>query len=288
MRLASNVFPLRGRALYDEWPEVVSGWELARHGHHENYRKRLANGVTVYARWDGEERGGVVEARVNPTGIGRTLTSSRKDFRDKDDFWTAARLVVDMAANLPSMRLGGESPADSVLVGEVAGSVEAVPGTNEVPEAELTFTLTDGRSVTLIMSEEQADDLTSSIYSLSKHVWSEYDDDEDEDDEDDDEDTYDPSDVSDPSEVPDVSEVDAGPDTGHELITVLEQCFGVTEDYLMSHIDWSAVVVVGEPAVSTLLDQWAELTEAIAPRWRPSAVERPGEIWVGLHRVFTT
>ena len=64
----------------------------------------------------------------------------------------------------------------------------------------------------------------------------------------------------------------------------LEQRFGVTEDYLMSHIDWSAVIAVGEPAVSTLLDRWEELTEAIAPRWRPSAVERPGEIWVGLHR----
>lgn len=280
MRPASNVFPLRGRALSDEWPESVSGWELARHGHHENYRKRLANGVTVYARWDGEERGGVVEARVDHTGIGRTLTSSRKDFRDKDDFWTAARLVVDMAANLPSMRPGGESTADSVLVGEVAGNVEAAPGTNDVPEAELTFTLTDGRSVTLIMSEEQAEDLTSSIYSLSKHVWSEYHDEDDEDE--DEEDTYDPSDV------PDVSDAEAGPDTGHELITVLEQRFGVTEDYLMSHIDWSAVVVVGEPAVSTLLDRWAELTEAIAPRWRPVAVERPGEIWVGLQRVFTS
>ncbi|GGU32939.1 hypothetical protein GCM10010178_26590 [Lentzea flava] len=265
----------------DQWPASVAGWELARHGHHENYRKRMANGITVYARWDGRERCGEIEARVDPTGIGRTLTSSRKVFRDKDDFWTAARLVVDMAANLPSMRMGNESPADSVLFGEVAGTVEAVPGSNGVPEAELTFTLTDGRSVTLIMSEEQADALTSSIYSLEKHVWSEYEDDEDDD-------TYDPDDVEiEEQGVPDVSEVDAGPDTGHELITVLEQRFGVTEDYLMAHIDWSAVIVVGEPAVSTLLDRADELTEAIAPRWYPGAVERPGEIWVVLHRVFT-
>lgn len=267
--------------MYDEaWPESVAGWELARHGHHENYRKRMANGITVFARWDGRERGGVIEARVDPTGIGRTLTSSRKEFRDKDDFWTAARLVVDMAANLPSMRMGNESPADSVLFGEVAGHVEAIPGSSGDPEAELTFTLTDGRSVTLIMSEEQADAMTSSIYSLSKHVWSEY---ENEDD------TYDPEHVADEQHsVPDVSEVDAGPDTGHELITVLEQRFGVTEDYLMAHIDWSAVIVVGEPAVSTLLDRADELTAAIAPRWRPVAVERPGEIWVGLQRVFTS
>lgn len=274
--------------MYDEpWPESVSGWELAREGHHENYRKRLANGITVYARWDGRERGGEIEARVDPPGIGRTLTSSRKEFRDKDDFWTAARLVVDMAANLPSMRLGAESPADTVLVGEVAGQVEAAPGTNEVPEAELTFTLTDGRSVMLVMTEEQTDELISSIYSLSKHVWSEYHDDEDHDDEGDEDD--DPADVEDEDlgDVPDVSEIEAGPDTGHELVTVLEQRFGVTEDHLMSHIDWSAVIAVGEPAVSTLLDRADELAEAIGPRWYPRAVERPGETWVVLHRTFT-
>jgi hypothetical protein len=263
--------------LSDEpWPESVAGWELARHGHHENYRRRMANGITVYARWDGQERGGVIEACVEPTGIGRTLTSSRKEFRDKDDFWTAARLVVDMAANLPSMRMGS-STADSALVGEVAGTVEAIPGSNGVPEAELTFTLTDGRSVTLIMTEEQADDLTSSIYSLGKHVWSEYED----------TDTGDTGDTVEHIEVPDVADITAGPDTGHELITLLEQRFGVTEDFLMAHIDWSAVIVVGEPAVSTLLDRVEELTEAIAPRWYPGAVERPGEIWVVLHRMFT-
>ncbi|GAA3647429.1 hypothetical protein GCM10022267_37520 [Lentzea roselyniae] len=55
----------------------------------------------------------------------------------------------------------------------------------------------------------------------------------------------------------------------------------------MSHIDWSAVIAVGEPAVSTLLDRADELAEAIAPRWYPRAVERPGEIWVVLHRTFT-
>jgi hypothetical protein len=268
--------------LFDEdWPESVAGWELARHGHHENYRKRLANGVTVFARWDGEERSGVVEARVEPIGIGRTLTHSRKDFSGKKDFFTAARLVVDMAANLPSMRTGAESPADSLVFGEVAGNVEAVPGSNGEPEAELTFTLTDGRTVELIMTEEQTDDLISSIYSISKHVWSEYheEDEEDEDDEDDEEDVGE-------QEVPDVSEIDASPDTGHELMVVLEERFGVTQDFVMAHVDWSAVIVVGEPAVSTLLDRAEELADAVAPGWFPSAVERPGEIWVALHRAF--
>jgi len=263
--------------LYDEdWPESVAGWELARHGHHENYRKRLANGVTVFARWDGEERSGVVEARVEPIGIGRTITHSRKDFRAKDDFFTAARLVVDMAANLPSMRMGVESPADSWVYGEVAGNVDAIPGSSGEPEIELTFTLTSGRTVELSMTEEQTDDLISRIYSISKHVWSEYH--VEEDDEDDEEVVH--------HEVPDVGEVHAGPDTGHELMVVLEERFGITQDFLVAHVDWSALIVVGEPAVSTLLDRAEELTEAIAPRWVPTAVERPGEIWIGLQRAF--
>ncbi|MCP2250086.1 hypothetical protein [Lentzea aerocolonigenes] len=268
--------------MFDEdWPESVAGWELARHGHHENYRKRLSNGVTVFARWDGEERTGVVEARVDPTGIGRTLTSSRTEFRGKGDFFTAARLVVDMAANLPSMRMGRESTADSHVFGEVAGNVDAVPGSGDVPEIELTFTLTEGHTVELVMTEEQTDDLISRIYSISKHVWSEYyvEDEDDEEDEEDEQDVVE-------QEVPDVSEVDAGPDTGHELMVVLEERFGVTQDFLMAHVDWSAVIVVGEPAVSTLLDRAEELAYAVAPGWFPGAVERPGEIWVVLHRAF--
>ncbi|MFD4638926.1 hypothetical protein ACFWN2_16540 [Lentzea sp. NPDC058436] len=248
-------------------PEEIAGWELSRHGDQEHYRKRLANGVTVHARWDGT---GTVEAYVEPAGIGRTLTSSRKEFHDKEAFFTAARLVVDMSANLPSFRMGAETHADHVLTGEVAGSVDAMPGSGGVPEAELKFTLTDGRSVTLILTEDQSNDLTSSIHSLSKHVWSEQHEEQ----------------PQREAEVPDVSEVEAGPDTGHELMVVLEQRFGVTQDFLLAHVDWSAVVVVGEPAVSTLLDRVDELTEAIAPRWFPGAVERPGEVWVVLHRAF--
>ncbi|SEQ79202.1 hypothetical protein SAMN05216188_105117 [Lentzea xinjiangensis] len=262
----------------EEWPESVAGWEFARHGHVENYRKRLANGVVVHARWDGEHRGGVVEANAGPTGIGRTLTSSRKEFRDKDALFTAARLVVDMAANLPSLRMGRESPADSVLSGEVAGAVEAVPGSGDVPEAELTFTLTDGRSVTLVMTEEQTDGMISSIHSIAKHVWSEHHVEEDR--EDVREDVREPRDA----EVPDVGDAEAGPDTGHELMTVLEQRFGVTRDHLLAWTDWTAVVVVGEPAVSGLLDRANELTRAVAPLWHPGLVERPGEVWVVLRR----
>lgn len=144
--------------------------------------------------------------------------------RDLGPFWTAARMVVDVAANLPSFRAGDESPADSAVCGEVAGNVDAVAGCGAEPEAELTFTMTDGRSVTLILSDEQCWDLNSRIHSLSKYVWSEY---EQEDEESEEE--------SAAVELPDVSEIEAGPDTGHELITVLEQRFGVTEDFMMAH-----------------------------------------------------
>ncbi|MFD5825988.1 hypothetical protein [Lentzea sp. NPDC060358] len=265
----------------EQWPQSVAGWELVRDGRHETYRKRLANGITVDARWDGES--GEVEARADPAGVGRTLASSRREFRDKEAFFTAARLVVDMAANLPSFRMGAVTHAEHVLTGEVAGTVDAMPGSGGVPEAELRFTLTDGRSVTLVLTEEQADDLTSSIYSISKHVWSEYHEDDTAED-DVGEDEREP--VPDAAEVPDVSEVDAGPDTPHELMVVLEQRFGVTRDFLMAHVDWSAVLVVGEPAVSALLDRADELADAIAPAWFPGAVERPGEVWVVLHRAF--
>ncbi|GGN03346.1 hypothetical protein GCM10011609_48000 [Lentzea pudingi] len=251
--------------------EEIAGWELSRHGDRESYRKRLANGVTVHARWEGA---GTVEAYVEPAGIGRTLTRSRKEFRDREAFFTAARLVVDTVANLPSFRMGTETHADHVLTGEVAGSVDTVPGSGGVPEAELTFTLTDGRSITLILTEDQADDLTSSIYSLSKHVWSEQREEEE-------------RAPATEAEVPDVNEVDAGPDSPHELMTVLEEKFGVTRDFMLAHVDWSAVVVVGEPAVSTLLDRADELAEAVAPRWFPGATERPGEVWVVLYRDVT-
>ncbi|MEY7970663.1 hypothetical protein AB8O38_01535 [Saccharomonospora xinjiangensis] len=303
----------------DDWPESVGGWDLARHDHIENYRKRLANNVTVFAVWDNKSGKGSVNAKVESPGIGRTLTSSRTDFGDKTAFWTAARCIVDMAANLPSLGTGSESPAASAIASEVAGEVEAEPGSNGTPEAELTFTLVDGRSVTLIMSDEQAFDLCTRIYRLDKHVWSEQRDDEDGDfgdedgdfeDEDGDfedkdsdggddfedgadfddgghgdgHDGEDGADDAGSGAVPDVGDVQAGPDTGHDLVTLLGDRFGVTEDFLMSHIDWSALIVVGEPAVSSLIERGDELVAAVRPRWYPVVLDRPGEQWVVLRR----
>ncbi|TDD39866.1 hypothetical protein [Saccharopolyspora elongata] len=269
----------------DDWPQKVGGWELARHGHIENYRKRLANNVTVTAIWENETGTGTVDARVETLGFGRTLTSSRKEFRDKEAFWTAARCVVEMAANLPSLGAGNESPADSELFEEVAGNVEAEPGTNGTPEAELTFTLVNGRTVTLILSDDQAFDLCSRIYKLDKYVWDEQRDEDEEDEFDEDDEDEDDEDTADESvEVPDISDVRSGPDTGHDVVTLLEAQFGVTEDHLMAHVDWSALIVVGEPAVSSLISRGEELHAALQPRWYPVVVDRPGEQWVVLRR----
>lgn len=217
-----------------------------------------------------------MDARTEPLGGGRTLTSSRKDFRDKDAFWTAATCVLEMAANLPSLDWH-TSPAPTALAGTVAGMVEAEPGTSAYPEAELTFTLTDGYTVTLCMTDEQAFDLSNSISRLDHHVWSEERDDDEEDDDYDDEPVV-------VEEVPDVSEVRSGPDTGHDLVTVLEERFGVTEDNLLAHVDWSALIVVGEPEVGSLIARGDELTAAVAPRWYPVVADRPGERWVVLKR----
>jgi hypothetical protein len=85
-------------------------------------------------------------------------------------------------------------------------------------------------------------------------------------------------------EVPDVDHVESGPDTGHDLITLLESRFGVTADHLMAHVDWSALIVVGEPAVGALIERGDELHTALRPRWYPVVVDRPGEQWVVLRR----
>jgi hypothetical protein len=256
----------------DAWPELVRGWELARHGHVENYRKRLANKVTVFATWDAEPGTGTVEARVESFGPGRTLTRGRKDFRDKEAFWTAAHCVVEIAANLPSLDAGQESPADSVLFDTVAGTVAAEPDSTGEPGAELTFTLLSGRTVTLVLSDDQAHDLTRRIDGLDKHVWSEQ--------------RQEPEDqpTSAHVEVPDVAEVHSGPDTGHDVVTLLDTQFDITEDHLMAHVDWSALIVVGDPAVTTLINRAAELETALHPRWYPVTVDRPGEQWVVLRR----
>ncbi|GAA2785342.1 hypothetical protein [Saccharopolyspora taberi] len=270
----------------DAWPETVRGWELAREGHIENYRRRLANHVTVTAIWENRTGTGTVDARVEPLGFGRTLTRSRKEFRDKEAFWTAARCVVEMAANLPSLGAGSQSPADTAVVGEVAGEVEAEPGSSGTPEAELTFTLVDGRTVTLILTDDQAFDMMSRIGKLDDYVWAEqrgeFDDEEDDEfgDEPDGDEVYATDDV----EAPDVSEIQSGPDTGYDVTTLLETKFGVTADYLMAHVDWSALIVVGEPAVSSLIDRGEELYAALQPRWYPVVVDRPGEQWIVLRR----
>ncbi|MGW4400040.1 hypothetical protein ACWEHA_32530 [Amycolatopsis nivea] len=254
----------------DEWPEQADGWELARHDRVEDYRKRLANNVTVTATWDDGAGSGVVEAYVEPAGIGRTLSRSRKDLRDKEAFWTTAHSVLEMAANLPSLGQGQESPAELVLFGDVAGTVEAEPGSAGIPEAELTFTLTDGRSVALRLSDEQAFDLCRRIDRLEDHVWSA-----------EREESADSLPETE-AEVPDASGIQSSPDTGHDVIALLGTQFGVGEDHLLARVDWSAVIVVGEPAVSSLIGRGDELAAAVGPRWQPAVVDRPGERWVVL------
>lgn len=144
----------------DAWPEMVDGWELARSAGRETYRKRLANKVTVFAIWESGPGVGRVKARVGSSGLGRELTRSRTDFRDREAFWTAARCVVEMAANLPLLCGDGESSATSLVREEVAGGVELDRGAGA---AELTFTLVSGRTVTLVLSGEQVADLSREL-----------------------------------------------------------------------------------------------------------------------------
>jgi hypothetical protein len=265
--------------MHDDQPQMVGGWEFTQHGDIEKYRRRLANRVTVFATWENKAGSGTVEARVEPLGIGRTLTRSRKDFRDKEAFWTAAHCVVEMAANLPSLDAGRESPAESALFEKVAGNVEATPGATDAPEAELTFTLVNGRTVTLILSDEQAFDLIGRIHQLDEHVWEQL---RDEDDVEEDDEFI--ADDTEDIEVPDVSGVRSVPDTEHDVATLLGAQFGIAQAHLMSHVDGSALVVVGEPAVSSLIQRGDELRAALRPNWQPEVVDRPGEQWLALHR----
>jgi hypothetical protein len=261
--------------VYDVRPEKARGWELATEGRIENYRKHLANDVTVTAIWDGGPGTGTVEARGRD---GRTLTSSRKEFLDKEEFWTAAICVLEMAANLPSPDFDVErafASEPSELSEEVAGHVDAGPGYSGVPEAELTFTLTSGRTVTLTMSDEQAFELSDRIHDLEYHAWAETRG----------EDEPGIAESTTDVEVPDVSDIQSPPDTLHDLVPILEARFGVTEDNLMIRADSSALIIVGEPAVSSLIERGEELHTVIRPRWNPTIANRPGERWVVLRRV---
>ncbi|RRO20529.1 hypothetical protein EIL87_01150 [Saccharopolyspora rhizosphaerae] len=145
----------------DAWPEMVEGWELARSHGRETYRKRLANNVTVFAIWESAAGLGRVKARVGSAGLGRELTCSRTDFRDRESFWTAAWCVVEMAANLPLFDGESASPAGSVVHERVAGSVE-------VAEDGLTFTLVSGRTVTVVLSGEQVVGLARELQLASR------------------------------------------------------------------------------------------------------------------------
>ncbi|SFS80852.1 hypothetical protein SAMN05660874_03459 [Saccharopolyspora flava] len=140
----------------DGWPEVVQGWELARSPGRETYRRRLANNVTVLVIWESVAGVGRVKARVGSSGLGRELTCSRADFRDRESLWTAAWCVVEMAANLPLFEGERESSAESLVREPVAGSVEVDAGA-------LTFTLVSGRAVTVELSGEQVAELVRGL-----------------------------------------------------------------------------------------------------------------------------
>lgn len=145
----------------DAWPEMVDGWELARSQGRETYRMRLANNVTVFAIWEAAAGVGRVKARVGSSGLGRELTCSRTDFRDREAFWSAAWCVVEMAANLPLFEGDRESTAESLVRERVAGCVE-------VDAESLTFTLVSGRKVTVVLSGEQAADLSRGLESAGR------------------------------------------------------------------------------------------------------------------------
>lgn len=260
--------------MYDVRPEKARGWELTREGQVEIYRKHLANDVTVTATWDGGSGTGTVAAHG---GDGRTLTNGRKEFRDEEEFWTAARCVLEMAANLPSPDFDFERAAQaepSGLTDELAGYVDAGPGYNGHPEAELTFTLTSGRTMTLTMSDKQAFELSDRIHDLEFREWAGQRD----------EDEPEPARRTADVEIPDVSDIQSPPDTLHDLVPLLEARFGVTEDNLMIRADSSALIVVGEPAVGSLIERGEELHTAVRPRWNPTIANRPGERWVVLRR----
>lgn len=140
----------------DAWPEMVDGWELARSQGRETYRMRLVNNVTVFAIWEAAAGAGRVKARVGSSGLGRELTCSRVDFRDREAFWTAAWCVVEMAANLPLFEGAAESSADSLVRERVAGCVE-------VDAESLTFTLVSGQKVTVVLGDEQVADLSRAL-----------------------------------------------------------------------------------------------------------------------------
>ncbi|WP_158845550.1 hypothetical protein [Saccharothrix deserti] len=205
----------------------------------ETYTKEFGL-VKVVAEWDPIASLGTIAVDDFRTRCAAGIDA----FRDASSFWIAANLVADtVAAPLP-------------VSGNVIGGIKVDPG--DFLEAELDFTLDDGREIGVTIVDRQASDLTSGLYSLDKHVWEEQRDEEDEDD------PYEGPDHGAYKEVlPQV--------TAAETLAVVETLtsrFGV--DRAAIHVSGGGtwIAVAGDDVVTGILRRQQEFDGAIDAKWR--------------------
>jgi hypothetical protein len=209
----------------------------------QTYTKDLGL-VQVVAEWDPSASLGTITVDdVRETRYATGIDT----FRDAPGFWIAANLVADTAA------------APLPVTGHIIGDIKVDPGNAEL-EADLDFTLDDGREIGLSLIDSQAFDLTSDLYKLDKYVWDEERDEVGEEEDD----PYEGPDHGAYKEVlPHV--------TAEETLTLVETLtkrFGADRDAIDVSGGGSWIVVTGKDIVTGILGRQQEFDGAIGVKWR--------------------
>jgi hypothetical protein len=156
-------------------------------------------------------------------------------------------------------------PVTETMKGDPEVTEDGVP-----LEADVTFTTTTGRIVIVTVTDEQARNLESGLYSIEEDIWSEERDHPDTDEPDEtDEGDQDPGQhaaaVVDDTEPP----LPAGePSTAHALRTVLQARFGLPANELVVQGDWQVFFIIGEERMRPLMEREDQLVAAMGRYWR--------------------
>lgn len=224
-----------------------TGWTVTTDDGREIYTRERGL-VKVVAAWDPIASLGTITV---DDSRGARYTTGLDAFRDASAFWIAANLVADTAA------------APLPVAGHVIGGIKVDP-TGGVLEAELDFTLDDGREIFLSLIDRQAYDLMRGLSSLDEYVWEEH--------------RAEEEDEDDPYEGPDHGAYrEVLPRvTAAETLTLLETLTGrfrIDRDAIAVSGGGSWIVVHGEDVVTAILRRQREFDDAIGAKWR-SAVDR--------------
>lgn len=217
----------------------------------ETYTKDLGL-VKVVVQWDPIASLGAITV----DGIEETRYVTGIDaFRDAPALWVAANLVADTAA------------APLPVVGHIIGGIE-VDTTGAALEAELDFTIDDGRQIGLSLIDRQAFDLMNDLSKIDEHVWDE--------ERDEDEDADDPYEGPDHGAYREVLPRVTAAET-LALVETLTGRFGVARDAIDVSGGGTWIVVSGDATVTAILRRRPEFDGALGPKWRYTTDDSVGD-----------